>query len=89
MTLVRKTMAILYTSVLLGPEGGHRGGVGVLIVMHGRSRVIIDPRTSTMPGRSTSSFHRPGRYCLHQARSAVRCSASRVKGELHPAKNRL
>ena len=26
---------------------------------------------------------------FHQARSAVRCSASRMKGELHPTKERL
>ena len=56
--------------------------------MHGRSRVTIDPRTPTMPGRSTSGFHRPGRHCLHQARSVVRCRASRMKGELHPTMNR-
>ena len=31
-----------------------------------------------MSGRSTSGFHQPGRHCLHQARSAVRCSASRM-----------
>ena len=36
-----------------------------------------------------SGFHRPGSHCLHQARSAVRCSASRRKGELHPTQNRL
>ena len=32
---------------------------GVLIVMHGRSRMAIDPRVPTMSGRDTSSFHRP------------------------------
>ena len=37
-----------------------------------------------MPGRSTSGFRRLGRHCLHQARSAVRCSASRMKGEPLP-----
>ena len=52
--------------------------------MHGSSRMTIDPRIPTMPGRSTSGIHRPGRHCLHQARSAFRCWASRVKGELHP-----
>ena len=26
---------------------------------------------------------------MHQARNAMGCSASRIKGELHPAKNRL
>ena len=50
--------------------------------------MTIDPRIPTMPGRSTSGFHQPSRHCLHQARSTVRCSASRMKGgELHPCKN--
>ena len=40
---------------------GKRGG-GLLIMMHGRSRMTIDPRIPTMPGRSTSGFHRPGRH---------------------------
>ena len=53
------------------------GGGGVYSVLsgvlstqfvHGRSRMTIDPRTPTMPGRSTSGFHQPGGYCLHQAR---------------------
>ena len=48
--------------------------------MHGRSRMTIDPCIPTMPGRSSSGFHRPGRHCLHQARSAGRCSASRMEG---------
>ena len=56
--------------------------------MHGRSRMTTDPRIPTIPGQSTSGFHQPGRQRLHQARSAVRCSASRMKGELHPSKNR-
>ena len=56
--------------------------------VHGRSRMTIDPRIPTMAGRSTSDFHQPGRHCLQQARSAVRCSASRMKSELHPSKNR-
>ena len=50
--------------------------------------MTIDPRIPTMSGRSTSGFHQPGRHCLNQARSAVRCWASRMKGELHPSKNR-
>ena len=59
--------------------------------MYGRSSMNIDPRIPTMPERSnTSGFHRSGRHCLHQAlRSAVSCSASRMKGELHPTKNRV
>ena len=42
-----------------------------------------------MPVRSTSGFHQPGTHCLHQARSAVRCSASRMNGELHLSKDSL
>ena len=64
-------------------------GGGCTQFVHGRSRMTIDPRIPTMPGRSTSGFHQPGRHCLHRARShRVRCSASRVKGGLHPSKNR-
>ena len=39
--------------------------------MDGGSRMTIDPRIPTMPGRSRSGSHRPSRHCLHQARSAV------------------
>ena len=46
--------------------------VGCTHVMHGGSRMTTDPRIPTMPERKTSGFHRPGRHCLHQARSAVR-----------------
>ena len=38
------------------------GGGGCTHVMHGRSRMIIDPRIPTLPGRSTSGFHQPGRH---------------------------
>ena len=38
-------------------------------------------------GGGTSGFHQPDRHCLRQARSAVRCSASGVKGELRPSEN--
>ena len=65
------------------------GGGSVLIVMRGRSSMNIDHRIPTMPGRSTSGIHRPGRHRLHQERSAVRCWASRMKGEQHPTKKRL
>ena len=66
-----------------------RSGGGVLIFVHGRSRMTRHPRIPTRPGRSTLGFHQPGRQCLHQARSAVWCLASRMKGELHPTKNRF
>ena len=39
---------------------------GCTQLMHGRSRMTIDFRIPTMPGRSTSAFHQPGRHCLHQ-----------------------
>ena len=44
-------------------------GVAVAVVaavahiMHGRSRMTIDPRVPTMPGRNTSSLHRPDIGC--------------------------
>ena len=56
--------------------------------MYGRSRMTIHPRITTMPGLQTSGSHRTGRHCLHQARSAVRCSASRKKSELHATTSR-
>ena len=62
-------------------------GEGSTRVTHGRSGMTMDPRIPAAPGRSTSGFHRIGRPCLHQARSAKRCWASRMKGELHPTKN--
>ena len=60
-----------------GMEGGggwREGGKGrnyysVLRIIHGRRRMTIDPRIPTMPGRSTSGFHRPGRHRKLQARS--------------------
>ena len=51
--------------------------------------MAVDPRVSPMLGRGASGFHQPGRHCLHRAQSAVRQTASRMKGELHPATNRL
>ena len=44
---------------------------------------------ASMVGRSTPGFHRPGRRYVHQGRSAVRCRASRMKGELRPTKKQL
>ncbi|CAM9709040.1 unnamed protein product, partial [Laminaria digitata] len=37
------------------------GGGGVIIIMHGGSRMTMDPRIPTVPGRSMKGFHRPGR----------------------------
>ena len=66
----------------------YSSGGGYTQFVHGCSRMSIDPRIPTMPGQSTSGFHLPGRHRLHQAGYGVRCSASRMKGELHPSKNR-
>ena len=63
--------------------------MGIVIAMRGRSRMIKGPCIPTMPGRSTPGFYRPGRHGVHQARSAVRCSASSIKGGLHPISNHL
>ena len=67
--------------------GGGGGGV-IIVSCMAEVRRTIDPRVPTMPGLSTSSIHRPGRHCVHQARSAERCKASRMKSELHLTKNR-
>ena len=67
-------------------QARRRLGGGVLDIMHDHSRITTDPRIPTLPGRSTSGFHRPGRHGLHQARGAVRYPASCKKGELRPTK---
>ena len=53
------------------------------------SYMTINPRIPTIPRRSKSDFYRPSRNCMHQARSTVKRSASRMKSELHPTKNRV
>ena len=75
------------TCVEEAPFGVARGGGGAQFV-HYRSRMTTDPRIPTMPGRSTSGFHQPGRHGLRQPRGAVRCSASRMNGELRSSRNR-
>ena len=62
--------------IFLTDWGG--GGGRVLVITHGRSRITVDPRVPSMPGRSTSGFHRPGRQGEHQARTAVRCGIARL-----------
>ena len=76
-------------------EETRRGGGSVCVggarFMRTRSLKAIDTRIPTMPGWFTCGFRRLliDRDRLHQARSAVRCLASRMKGELHPTKNHL
>ena len=71
------------TMVFLASLQCREGGV-TLIIRHDGSRMTIDPRIPAMPGRGTSGFHRPDGHCLHQMRSAEGCSASHMKGKLHP-----
>ena len=56
--------------------------------MHGCSRMAIESRIPTLPGRSMSGFHRQGRYCLHQARSAVRSTIQGFRKNLPAAEVR-
>ena len=51
----------------------------VLDFMHGRSRVAVDPRIPTMPGRGVSGFHRPGTDTSCTKREGKR----EVSGETH------
>ncbi len=57
---------------------GRAGEGGVLDIMHGRSRMTIDPCFHSMPGRSTSGFHLPGRHCF-----APSMKRREVLGESH------
>ena len=71
----------------VGAEAEGGGGEGCTQFVRCRSRMAIDLRVLTMPARSASDFHRPGGHCLRQARSAVKCSANRMKGDVHRSKN--
>ena len=64
-----------------------RVGGGGTHFMHNRSLNTVDYHILKMPGRSTSGFLRPGIHRAHQARSAVRCPASRMKGKRRSTKN--
>ena len=56
------------------------GGEGVTITCMAVVCRTIDSRTPSLPGPSRSGVHRPGRQCVHQARSAVRCEGSEGGG---------
>ena len=45
---------------------------GVLNVMLGRGRMILDPLIPVLPRQRASGFHRPGRHGLHQAQTKRR-----------------
>ena len=64
----------------IDPGYGGGGGRSVLQCVHGRGRMPVDPLIPTIPGRSTSDFHQPGRHCLHQGEGAgvlICCCVSR------------
>ena len=86
---LRKIVKSVGSLVLGKGDRENSVGLGCTHVMHGRSRMTIDCRIPTIPGRSMSGFHRPGRHCLHQERGVVRCWATRMKDGLHPTKNRF
>ena len=64
----------------MGYSEQKEGGGGVLDIMHGCSRLMIDARIPAVSGWSTSGFHRPGRHCLHQARSTMGCFGESHEG---------
>ena len=66
------------------------GGGRCTQFVHGRRRMTIGLRIHPYYAGTEHVGFSPtrGGHCLHQARSAVRCSASRMKGELHPSTNR-
>ena len=49
------------------------GGGRCTQFVHGRSRMTIDPRILTMPGRSTSGFHQSGKGGGGGVKRACRC----------------
>ena len=74
-----------------GRERVEKGGMGgeVPIIKYDRSRMTIEPRIPTCRNRARWVFDDQAGICLHQARSAVRCWAIRIKGEFHATKNRF
>ena len=70
--------------------GGVGGGGVLIIIIHGRSRMTIDTRIPTKcRDGARRVFTDQADFCLHLARSAVRCPVSHTKGELHPTKSRF
>ena len=71
-------------------DRGWGGGEVVLISCVPTVLRPFDPHTPTMSRDGTRRvFTDQADIACHQARSAVRCSASRMEGELRPAKNHL
>ena len=77
-----KARVIFVSRAIVGDLGG--GGTHV---MRCRSRMTISPRIPYNAGTEHVGFSPSGQTLL--AQSAVRRSASRIKGELHPTKNCL
>ena len=65
----------IFTGITGGRGRGARGGGrAVKSCMAVHSRMTIDPRIPTMPGRSTSGFHRP--------RADITCTKREMKHEV-------
>ena len=69
-----------------GHPKGVLDGCGVFDILHIRSKMTLASLQCRDGTRRVFADH--GRHCLHEARGAVRRSVSRVKGDLHPFKNR-
>ena len=72
-----------------GGVGGEGGGTRF---MYCRSRITINSRpfeSLLCRDGARRAFRDRGGHRMHQARSALRCLASRMKGELHPTKKHL
>ena len=75
--------------VFVGQNVSGRRQVGCTHVMHGRSRMAIDPRIPICNAGTEHVGLSPTRKTLlaPNAKGNVSCSARRIKGELHPTKN--
>ena len=62
-----RMMLELSTPTLKGRGGGRVQSLSCMAVVCQTVDQTVDPRIPTMPGRSSSGFHRPSRHCLHQA----------------------
>ena len=80
--LAQSVMDSLSPSMQVGVGDSGGGGRwtrgGCIRVIHACSHKTVDPPIHLVSGHRF--FHRPGRHCLHQAQSALRCSASVFRG---------
>ena len=84
----RQWLHRLHGRHLAAQLGDGASGGGGIHVTQGRSRMIMDPRTPYNAGTEHAGFSTTRQTLLAQAIRAVRCLSSRIKGELHPSRNR-